>query len=520
MVKRNIKSDDYFKLFVRREGKVVLGRHYSNLWLLTSVLTLTFLAISFSNASLEYLSFKMNDPFINWVDIKNEYGEGDMTGLMKGLADSTVREEYHFVDLQMDYTTNKNFFGKDDDLIQYLSIRFFHSMAGNPLMESILDEDNVVDGASVEYSELTDDMVGVIITQDVMKRLGYTDKPAFIDFLGASDGADQLGFNLLLQDRYARFPIPVIAIVKRLPGNMDMISTRYFYARLENDMTYPFNLNNREYAVSAHYFVPEGVDADEFSSFLSTTYGKDCDVRSSFIPSVVTYAKGTLIGMSGPYHAEIDPFEIKRVDDAVSQKFGELGVKRVFDCKFVDRTLPQGDYLSVQFRDLNRIREFETYVKDTYKVKIEMSQINAKENFNAVSVMANILSWAIVAFSILCIILFIVNLFQSYFQKVKKNLGTFKAFGISNRQLISVYLLIMLLTILVSIIVSLSLSYTIEALLPLLGIMKDGTFNYFMLSNAKTFYSIVIILVASMLTVFIVMKRLLSATPGNLIYDR
>ena len=46
-------SEDFFKLFVKREGKVVLGRHFSNLWLLVCVLTLTFLAIAFSNARSE-----------------------------------------------------------------------------------------------------------------------------------------------------------------------------------------------------------------------------------------------------------------------------------------------------------------------------------------------------------------------------------------------------------------------------------------------------------------------------------
>ena len=56
---------DYFRLFVRREGKVVLGKNLSNLWLLTGVLALTFFAIAFSNASMNYLSYKMNDPFIN-----------------------------------------------------------------------------------------------------------------------------------------------------------------------------------------------------------------------------------------------------------------------------------------------------------------------------------------------------------------------------------------------------------------------------------------------------------------------
>ena len=89
-----IKSD-YFLLFVKREGKVVLGKSYSNLWLLTAVLSATFLAIAFSNASLDYLSYKMDDPFINWVDIKNEYGEGDFYGLEYALDLDENKERYH-----------------------------------------------------------------------------------------------------------------------------------------------------------------------------------------------------------------------------------------------------------------------------------------------------------------------------------------------------------------------------------------------------------------------------------------
>ena len=149
-----------------------------------------------------------------------------------------------------------------------------------------------------------------------------------------------------------------------------------------------------------------------------------------------------------------------------------------------------------------------------------MSQINAKENFNSVSIMANILSWAIIAFSIICIILFIVNLLQSYFQKVKKNLGTFKAFGISNKELIGIYMLIMMGTILASILVSIALIWSVQSVLPLAGLMKDGAFNYLSLWNSKTYYSIFVILAGSAVTVLLVMKRLLSATPGDLIYDR
>jgi hypothetical protein len=166
------------------------------------------------------------------------------------------------------------------------------------------------------------------------------------------------------------------------------------------------------------------------------------------------------------------------------------------------------------------IREFETFVKEEFKVSIEMSQINAKENFNAVSLLANILSWSMIVFAIICIILFIVNLLQSYFQKVKRNLGTFKAFGISNAELISVYVLIMITTVLAAICMSLSLTYIVELTLQLFGILKDGTFSYLNLWSAKTFCSVVIILAASVATVYIVMHKLLKTTPGDLIYDR
>jgi ABC-type antimicrobial peptide transport system permease subunit len=169
---------------------------------------------------------------------------------------------------------------------------------------------------------------------------------------------------------------------------------------------------------------------------------------------------------------------------------------------------------------LDSIRAFEQYANQNYGVNVEMSQVSSKENFNAVSIMANILSWAMIVFSIVCIIMFIVNMLQSYFQKVKRNLGTFKAFGINSFELISVYVLIMLAIILAAIVISLSFTWLLQILLPLFGILKDGEFNYLVLWNLKTVCSIIIVIVATVTTVYIVMNRLLKQTPGDLIYDR
>lgn len=511
-------SRDYIKLFFLREGKIVFGNKMSNLWLLTAVITLTFLSVSFSNASLDYLSYKMNDPFINWVDIKNDYGEGRISDLLYGLSDSTNQRKFHFVDYQMDYTDNSMYFGKDSSIVHYLSCRFFQSFKNNSLLNKILDSENIINGCSVNHSFLTNDAVGVIITEDAINKLGYEDEfPSFIQLCRYSQGADQYGFKLY--NDFGYIPIPVIAIVKKLPMNMDIISTNFFYEQNYNDRTYPFNLNNLDYARSLIYFVPDIVVYDDFRSDFNNASGDSCFVTEKFLPNLISYKGGKFFSIEGKIN-ELSVEDVLVIDEKIRELYPDNGIIRVYDYDFSKYELPKGAYISIQFADLNRIKDFEEFVKQNYSVSIEMSQINAKDNFNSVSIMANILSWAIVVFSMLCVILFEINLYKSYFQKVKKNLGTFKAFGISNSELVRVYVLIILGLILLSILLSLVFAFGLEKLLEVLAILKDGSYSYLSIYNVKTLYSGVIICVSSIATVYFLMRKLLSTTPGNLINDR
>ena len=235
---------------------------------------------------------------------------------------------------------------------------------------------------------------------------------------------------------------------------------------------------------------------------------------------MIPFREGTFILLQFDYPDEVDFVATKEINQTILDKYKEDGVYRIYDYVESFTTDDQDDYISVHFGNLDMISSFQEFAKENYKIDIEMSQINAKENFNEVSIMANILSWTMIVFAIVCIILFIINLLQSYFQKVKRNLGTFKAFGISNMELISVYVLIMVATILVAITISLGASYLIEIILPLLGIVKDASFGYLSLWNGKTLVSVLIIIAASVATVYMVMSKLLKATPGDLIYDR
>jgi hypothetical protein len=74
--------------------------------------------------------------------------------------------------------------------------------------------------------------------------------------------------------------------------------------------------------------------------------------------------------------------------------------------------------------------------------------------------------------------------------------------------------------ILVATVTAFTLTSLLEMLFPLLGILKEGQYNYLLLWKSNTFISIFVIVAASVFTVYLVMKRLLKATPGDLIYDR
>lgn len=518
----NLLRSDYFRLFVKREGKVVLGRHYSNLWLLFGVLTATFFAIAFSNASMDYLSFKMNDPFINWVDIKNEYGEDDFSGLEAALANEDIMQQYHYKGYQADYYFNYHFWGADDTSIHYFRCRFFEKIKDNSLINEILKEENLANGCGIDLSRLENKSFGVIITEDALNKLGYAEAPAYLNYSRPCSGADSLGFRLGIED-HGYVPLPVLGVVKRLPGNIDLISTKYFYEQDNNSINNPLHLSKPMYASSLYYFVPEGVDVNGFIEALNQRAEQILNdkfiVSEQNLPSMTNYKAGEFISLRGVY-GELPHKEIQEVHASVIPEYETEGVCRVFNYNTCDYELMQKAFISVYFNDLDAIREFETYVKDTFNVSIEMSQINAKENFNAVSLLANILSWSMIVFAIICIILFIVNLLQSYFQKVKRNLGTFKAFGISNAELISVYVLIMIATVLSATVMSLALTYVVEVTFYLTGFMKGDGFGYLDLWSAKTLCSIIIILAASLTTVYLVMNKLLKTTPGNLIYDR
>lgn len=521
-------------LLMRRESRVVVGRKAVNLWLLVIVLTATFFAIAFSAGSIAYLKEKMNDPFTFWLNV-NKYElpeQKDLWVVKDGLDEDTLRTRFLFDDIQTEYATSIDMFGPEGKF-NLFRIQYYERMASD-LIRKVLDKENVImAGLSISPDSINERSLGVIMTMDAIRKLGYSlnNIPAFVDCRVPLKGADTLALKTY-DGNYLKAPIPLLAVVRQLPLNKDILASKYLNLQYDDhNNPEPFNLNKEHYVRKLYFYVPSEVDDFETGalkclpdSLHGTTAAvmttelsiqeRLCSWRSGEIKTVYTDESHGLPSIRA----------INDIERKILEKYESRGVKRVYNydesSKSDNEKSSWDNGLSIHFNKLDSIRSFERYMKDVWRVQIEMTQVNSRENFHAVSTMANFLTVALLLFSILSIVIFIVNMMQSYFQKVRRNLGTFKAFGISTNELTKVYVTIIQTIVIVSLGVALAVTWITELLLDALGIVKEGGASYLILWSERTLYAIIVIILSAIISVLFVMRRLLRQTPGNLIYDR
>lgn len=520
----------YLKLLMVREGKEVLGRNGSNLWILTLVLVATFASIAFSEGSKMYLEDRMADPFTNWVSIKKGDDNERFNSFRDSLYSGENKHKFAYENVLKDQYNNYQIASRSGGPL-YLSARFFEDVKSK-LFGAILDRSNVVEGCTVDTSIVQNNTMGFVLTLNVAQRLGYTadNLPSYIEYyhgIGEDDLADKnldsLGIPLY-EKQFCKIAIPVLAVVRKLPNNVDMMSANFFYEQHHYASTKPFDVVNHEqqYLHQLIYWVSDEVGIDAFETYVKSiapdSLREICvQHQPDLYQAMKTWKPGTMCEIRlSEKQLPIQAFN--NMNQAIKNKYDVELVRRVYSLETEQHSSPRSDYISVEFNTLDHISEFEAFAKKN-NIELEMESVHSKQNFNAVSKMAQVLTIAMVIFSIVCIIMFLVNMLQSYFMKVKRNLGTFKAFGMNTRELTHVYIIILITIVLVAVIMALMITWAIQGLLPVLGIEKEG-FNYLSLWNVTTYIATAVVLASTILTVILVMSRMLSQTPGDLIYDR
>ncbi len=338
----------------------------------------------------------------------------------------------------------------------------------------------------------------------------------------------------ILNNTYVEVPVPITAIVNDLPGNNLFACTPYFYKK-RNSRYFPFDITSFDYQQDLVYF-SEGnrSKASRISKEIFNFLSND-NLLEHFVDSLVLENNSTLNkGHNIIYSFGAEVSETKLISSFAAKLEAEDFFKRSggfriynYDLSGFENEFYSYDNLSVNFTSLDRIREFSSFLFELKNLKIDMSQIESKENYNFVSKLTIFISGFLVIFSVISIILFLSNLIKVHINKIKPNLGTFKAFGLSNPVIVRIYSILSLGFLLYAIVIALGISLLIgetglfRFLFRVSGTVIDENSSYFdLLTDIKTYIALAAIVLVSLVVLPWNIWKMLDKTPGDLIYKR
>jgi ABC-type antimicrobial peptide transport system permease subunit len=361
------------------------------------------------------------------------------------------------------------------------------------------------------------------VTKEFLERFGYDLKTPVVYMAVALD-----------KDNNEFVPVPVIAVLKELPG-MTMFATTPYFRQLKKEpaKNNPFRRDGTNTEIILYTpgdtLVGNNLKNAVTEFFRQHPEYNDLSPWITLTENNLSYQKGFNINISF-----IGDLDIKDMDDIFQKLINsdlleslDQEIIRFFNYKtYHVYNYTNYDYLAINFYDLSKIREFKNFFYKNYKLRIDIAQIEAKENYNYVSKLTLIISFLLIIFSVMVISMFISNLLSRHLDKIKSNIGTFKAFGISNAGLLKIYFSLTLWFVLSSLVVSFVLSALFGYLggvrggLTLVGATIEQNESYFDLFNFWLLASTSIIVMVSMVVIYYTANKILKRTPGDLIYNR
>ncbi|GHU79746.1 hypothetical protein FACS1894145_4550 [Bacteroidia bacterium] len=505
-----MKTTKYTEIFIKQEFKSIVGKGWRNFWILVAVFAVTIFALEFSRSGIKFLSYKMSDPFINWIDVKeqpNFEAFMDETSRMKDTFNISTIEANNYI---LGYVFTKDFGMKrvEGRTISYDS----------KLLNKILDEENAI---VTRPQKIDENDYGWIVTKDLMLRLGYDDElhyPLYINYTFPGSTENLKKYGLKNFGDYFEIPIPVIAVVEQLPDLLDFIAPTYFMEQ-NTSGSKPFIVPNHENYFTDLYLVVESPDA-----------GFETRLKTSFNNAGLQYDDDyfeqqqldNLLRPATQFRIIIRDSVYQTLNKAVSEICEkEKDVYRTYDWAFDSGFQLQPNYLSFMFEDLSKVKAFSLWAKETHGIRIDMAQIEAKENFNTFNILSSMLCLFIAIIAIAFVAIFLYFLIDSHFRRISKNLGTIMAFGLANKQIIRIYLSVFLLMIITSLLAVIAVLGLSEIVFNTMNWWQyERKMPHFSLVDAWVIITVLVIPHISALVTVIFLNNKLKATPGDLIFER
>jgi len=515
-------KSDYEQLFFRNEYRALVGLRHSKLLRLTLIVFITFLALSFAKGSYNYLNQKMNNPFTNWLDVDigktanvNKLSEVEtfFDADTVYLDPDSIKNKY-FIDTISRYKIEGETFYMANNESKALDGRSIEP--GSKLLKKILEPKNVKwhDADKLDLRQVSIDKkqyYDIIVSTNFLKKLEYNTNEIYkIKSWFRSD---------------INFWLNIIAVVNQLPNNTD-------YLMFPNLMDGISNINGF-------------IEDDEGTSL--SILAKSADKETVF--EKIKAGLGDIGEYLDPVSTEMEEFKVNKNETLYLYKFFANGTyftpykaqKLLIKNKVINddlqfyhqikrttskQTVNKPHYLAFNFSSLGKVRSFQSLMKKEFEIDVDMAQVESKENFAYVSALTQTVSFLLFLLGLFTIVIYLLNLLKTHLNGIKKNLGTYKAFGFSEAKLNAIYFKI----ILSKLIIALLIAFFILIVLQYSGFANwvlskfinglDTSINCISVFNYWNLGAIVILLIVTFFFNYQTIKSILSKTPGDLIYNR
>lgn len=478
------------KLFIKQFGVPefysIAGRKFSSLFVLILILAIALLALGIGTSTINYLRSKMNNPFVKFITVTNDYNNEQGKNLdLAALKAGDLKSRFNYGEvtpIYFGYADFKNLAGQLENaqFRKVTTIEEFYKFISNPNNGILLSENT-----------FSDNCYGIIVTEKYLQKLGFKK-----DSIPAA-------IYVNLSDKLV--PIPVCAVVTQLPELTDFLISNQLYSAFKNYDV--INIDAAEHNQYLKVFIPNQSDISQSEN----QFGFHQEDNECCLPGLTILKNGCTDAT----------YDFQQLLETYPNAIRLYNFDRVSNA---DEYKGRVDRISFSFHNLDSVRPFQEYLLAHHKLAVDMDTIESKENFSFFEKLSNLLSGSLIAFIILSIVIFITNLVFAHIERNKKNLGTLKAFGLSNRYIIYLYTGISVSLIALAFLISNLISVLIGdvVLNIVLTIFKVNTnteviqyhgynlvylFSYFLIIPCAVIY-------------YRLWSSLKHKTPGDLVYER
>ena len=495
---------DFINEIAIPEFKSVVGKGGGKIVFLVVILFISMIAMGIANGSLNYLSKKMNDPFVQFVDVYHQFEAKDGKEIFSLSLVQTYLDENpnQISDVFETHTCHKRFFTHKFDAKDGTAAVHdgFVLKSDNPFYKKLKQ-----DGFFTTQNKFHDESWGIIITEDFAQERKLKDNQAYINIWA-------MGQTL---------PVPINARVKSLRDNKSFILTDKLFGLLYSQKERIPEMISDSIQIYENWFIPSVTEVPQEFQELGF---KKVKTNSN---SSISYVEGILINR---------PIENRIIDSDFNEKILKFNAQKAYDYDVLamglsskenrkDR-LGEPEMYTLLFNNQDDVLKFNEWYKNTCGFSIEESKIEAKRNFGFFNHLSTLLSLALIAFSIISIVFFVINLLLAHINKNKRNLGTLKAFGLPNKNIVSLYSSITFVLVFSSCLISYLLSSIFGQLIlqAYIYTAKIDSTNYItkVVFENNDFLTTILcfVIIPTIIILIRIIKYLHKITPGDLIYGR